>query len=103
MRELAYWQGVQEALREEMMRDPHVFLMGEDIGVYGGAFGATRGLLAEFGPESVAAGLEAVYAEVLGVARVTDRRREAAASSATGDGGMTVAGSTTSSSQRSTE
>lgn len=53
MRELAYWQGVQEALREEMMRDPHVFLMGEDIGVYGGAFGATRGLLAEFGPERV--------------------------------------------------
>jgi pyruvate/2-oxoglutarate/acetoin dehydrogenase E1 component len=53
MREIAYWQGVQEALREEMMRDPHVFLMGEDIGVYGGAFGATRGLLAEFGPERV--------------------------------------------------
>ena len=53
MREVAYWQGVQEALREEMMRDPHVFLMGEDIGVYGGAFGATRGLLAEFGPERV--------------------------------------------------
>jgi pyruvate/2-oxoglutarate/acetoin dehydrogenase E1 component len=53
MRELAYWQGVQEALREEMTRDPHVFLMGEDIGVYGGAFGATRGLLAEFGPDRV--------------------------------------------------
>jgi pyruvate/2-oxoglutarate/acetoin dehydrogenase E1 component len=53
MRELTYWQGVQEALREEMVRDPYVFLMGEDIGVYGGAFGATRGLLAEFGPERV--------------------------------------------------
>jgi pyruvate/2-oxoglutarate/acetoin dehydrogenase E1 component len=53
MRELTYWQGVQEALREEMVRDPRVFLMGEDIGVYGGAFGATRGLFAEFGPERV--------------------------------------------------
>ncbi len=53
MRELSYWQGVQEALREEMARDPRVFLMGEDIGVYGGAFGATRGLLGEFGAERV--------------------------------------------------
>jgi len=36
-----------------MLRDPRVFLMGEDIGAYGGAFGVTRGLLAEFGPERV--------------------------------------------------
>ncbi len=53
MRELTYWQALQEALREEMLRDPRVFLMGEDIGAYGGAFGVTRGLLAEFGPERV--------------------------------------------------
>ncbi len=53
MRELTYWQALQEALREEMQRDPAVFLMGEDIGEYGGAFGVTRGLLAEFGPERV--------------------------------------------------
>jgi pyruvate/2-oxoglutarate/acetoin dehydrogenase E1 component len=53
MRELTYWQALQEALFEEMTRDPCVFLMGEDIGVYGGAFGVTRGLLAEFGPERV--------------------------------------------------
>lgn len=53
MRELTYWQAVQEALREEMLRDSTVFVMGEDIGVYGGAFGATRGLLAEFGAERV--------------------------------------------------
>jgi len=53
MRDLAYWQALQEALREEMTRDERVFLMGEDIGVYGGAFGVTRGLLAEFGPERV--------------------------------------------------
>ncbi len=53
MRELTYWQALQEALREEMARDPRVFLMGEDIGSYGGAFGVTRGLLAEFGAERV--------------------------------------------------
>jgi pyruvate dehydrogenase E1 component beta subunit len=38
---------------QEMRRDPTVFLLGEDIGVYGGAFGATRGMLEEFGPERV--------------------------------------------------
>ncbi len=53
MREITYWQALQEALREEMQRDPSVFLMGEDIGVYGGAFGVTRGLLDEFGPQRV--------------------------------------------------
>ncbi|MGH3053980.1 MAG: alpha-ketoacid dehydrogenase subunit beta, partial [Gaiellaceae bacterium] len=53
MRELPYWQALQEALRTEMQRDPSVFLMGEDIGEYGGAFGVTRGMLAEFGPERV--------------------------------------------------
>jgi len=52
MRDLTYWQALQEALRQEMTRDPAVFLMGEDIGAYGGAFGVTRGLLAEFGPSS---------------------------------------------------
>lgn len=53
MRELTYWQALQEALRAEMQRDPAVFLMGEDIGEYGGAFGVTRGMLAEFGAERV--------------------------------------------------
>ena len=40
-------------LREEMKRDPAVFVMGEDVGLYGGAYGATRGLFDEFGPERV--------------------------------------------------
>ena len=40
-------------MREEMQRDPTVFLMGEDIGLYGGAYGATRGLFEEFGGERV--------------------------------------------------
>jgi pyruvate/2-oxoglutarate/acetoin dehydrogenase E1 component/TPP-dependent pyruvate/acetoin dehydrogenase alpha subunit len=46
-------EALQEAMREEMSRDPNVFLMGEDIGLYGGAYGATRGLFEEFGPERV--------------------------------------------------
>jgi 2-oxoisovalerate dehydrogenase E1 component beta subunit len=40
---------IREALREEMARDPHVFVLGEDVGVYGGAFGITKGLYEEFG------------------------------------------------------
>jgi 2-oxoisovalerate dehydrogenase E1 component beta subunit len=42
-------EAVSEALFEEMTRDPRVFLMGEDIGVYGGAFKVTRGFLDHFG------------------------------------------------------
>lgn len=53
MPELTYWQALQQALREEMQRDERVFLLGEDIGVYGGAFGVTRGLSQEFGDERV--------------------------------------------------
>jgi pyruvate/2-oxoglutarate/acetoin dehydrogenase E1 component len=53
VRELTYLKALQEALWEEMRRDPRVFLMGEDIGEYGGAFGVTRGMLEEFGPERI--------------------------------------------------
>lgn len=53
MRELTYLEAVREALRLAMQRDERVFLLGEDIGVYGGAFGVTAGLLEEFGPERV--------------------------------------------------
>lgn len=49
MRELTYVEAVREALRQAMATDPRVFLIGEDIGVYGGAFGATAGLMQEFG------------------------------------------------------
>jgi pyruvate dehydrogenase E1 component beta subunit len=48
-----YWQAINTALREEMERDPTVMLIGEDVGVAGGTFGATRGLLDEFGPERI--------------------------------------------------
>ena len=51
--EITYLEAVREALTQEMRRDPEVFLIGEDIGVYGGAFGVTRGMLEEFGPERI--------------------------------------------------
>ncbi len=53
MAEIHYWQAVRDAMREEMLRDPKVFVMGEDVAIYGGAYGATRGLYEEFGPERV--------------------------------------------------
>jgi len=49
MRQISYAESIQEALREEMQRDESVFIMGEDVGLYGGAYGATRGLFQEFG------------------------------------------------------
>jgi len=48
-RELSYIEAIREALFEEMRRDPKVFVLGEDVGPYGGAFGATQGLSEEFG------------------------------------------------------
>src|SRR5256885_16674822 len=49
MRELSYLDAIREALAEEMRRDSKVFVLGEDVGAYGGAFGATQGLYEEFG------------------------------------------------------
>jgi 2-oxoisovalerate dehydrogenase E1 component len=49
MRVISYAQALAEAMREEMLRDPRVFIIGEDVGLYGGAYGATRGLWQEFG------------------------------------------------------
>jgi pyruvate/2-oxoglutarate/acetoin dehydrogenase E1 component len=46
-------KAIAEAIRLEMERDPNVFVMGEDVGVYGGIFGATEGLFEKFGPERV--------------------------------------------------
>ncbi|OQC13081.1 MAG: 2-oxoisovalerate dehydrogenase subunit beta [Lentisphaerae bacterium ADurb.Bin082] len=53
MRELYYSKAVNEALDEELARDPAVVLIGEDIGPYGGAFGVTRELFAKYGPERI--------------------------------------------------
>lgn len=53
MREISFKDAIRLALIEEMERDESVFLMGEDIGIYGGAFGVTTGLLEKFGPERI--------------------------------------------------
>lgn len=53
MREITYRQALNEALDEEMRRDSKVFLMGEDIAIYGGAYGVTAGLLNKYGHERV--------------------------------------------------
>jgi 2-oxoisovalerate dehydrogenase E1 component beta subunit len=53
MAELTYLQAISSALREEMRRDSSVFVLGEDIAVFGGAFKVTQGFLEEFGPERV--------------------------------------------------
>ena len=53
MAQLTYLDAIRQALLEEMDRDPAVLLIGEDIGVYGGAFKATAGLLERFGWERV--------------------------------------------------
>jgi acetoin:2,6-dichlorophenolindophenol oxidoreductase subunit beta len=52
-RELSYAEAIREGLRQEMRRDQRVFLLGEDIGVYGGAFNVTGDLYHEFGAERV--------------------------------------------------
>jgi pyruvate/2-oxoglutarate/acetoin dehydrogenase E1 component len=53
MREITFAEAIREALRQEMRLDPNVFMMGEDIGPFGGCFGVTAGLFDEFGPERV--------------------------------------------------
>ncbi len=50
---MTYREAVRSGLREALAGDPRVFLMGEDVGRYGGAFGCSRGLFEEFGPERV--------------------------------------------------
>jgi 2-oxoisovalerate dehydrogenase E1 component beta subunit len=52
-RTLTYLEAISDGLREEMRRDPSVFLLGEDIGTYGGAFKVTKGFVEEFGEERV--------------------------------------------------
>jgi pyruvate dehydrogenase E1 component beta subunit len=53
MTKTTYREAIRSALREALASDPRVFLMGEDVGRYGGAFACSRGLLAEFGPERI--------------------------------------------------
>ncbi|HHY88577.1 MAG TPA: alpha-ketoacid dehydrogenase subunit beta [Chloroflexi bacterium] len=53
MREITYAEAVREALRQAMEADDRVFLIGEDVGVYGGAFGVSAGLVDQFGTERI--------------------------------------------------
>src|SRR5437016_10675683 len=50
MAQRTYLQAISDGLREEMRRDKRVFVLGEDVGVYGGAFKVTLGFQEEFGP-----------------------------------------------------
>ena len=53
MREITYRQALNEALAEEIARDPNVFLMGEEVAEYNGAYKVSQGLLDRFGPERI--------------------------------------------------
>jgi len=53
MRELSYMEALREAIQQAMEKDESVFLIGEDIGIYGGAFGVSAGLLEKFGPDRI--------------------------------------------------
>ncbi len=53
VREITFAQALNEALDHEMSKDPKVVVMGEDVGIYGGIYGVTAGLLDKYGPERV--------------------------------------------------
>src|SRR5882757_6573895 len=53
MREIQFREALREAMNEEMRRDPSVFLMGEEVAEYNGAYKVSQGMLDEFGPERV--------------------------------------------------
>lgn len=52
-RRLSYREAMREAMREALQSDPRVFLMGEDVGRYGGTYAFSKGFLEEFGPERI--------------------------------------------------
>src|ERR1700741_3501647 len=53
MKELQFREAIREAMSEEMRRDENVFLMGEEVAEYNGAYKASKGMLAEFGPKRI--------------------------------------------------
>lgn len=53
VRTMTYREALREAMSEAMRADERVFLLGEDVGAYGGSFGVSRGMLDEFGPERI--------------------------------------------------
>ncbi|HOK62647.1 MAG TPA: alpha-ketoacid dehydrogenase subunit beta, partial [Soehngenia sp.] len=53
MKNLSMMEAIREAMTKKMREDPTVFVMGEDVGAFGGCFGVTAGMFDEFGPERV--------------------------------------------------
>ena len=53
MRQIPFREAIREAMSEEMRRDDRVFLMGEEVAEYNGAYKVSQGMLAEFGPRRV--------------------------------------------------
>src|SRR3989304_1684700 len=53
MSRMTYREAIRQSIREAIQRDNRVFLMGEDVGAYGGCFAVSKGLLEEFGPERI--------------------------------------------------
>lgn len=53
MRKITYAEGIREGMRIKMQEDPNVFILGEDVGAFGGCFGVTTGLFKEFGEKRV--------------------------------------------------
>ncbi|HRQ86256.1 MAG TPA: alpha-ketoacid dehydrogenase subunit beta, partial [Flavobacteriales bacterium] len=53
MRTVQFREALNEAMSEEMRRDPNVFLMGEEVAEYNGAYKVSKGMLTEFGPQRV--------------------------------------------------
>ena len=73
MKKVTYIEAITQALYEEMERDERVFLIGQDIGLYGGVFKATKGLMDRFGAERV---IDAPISEVYIAGGFTVRSRK---------------------------
>jgi len=50
---MTYREACKQAIRDALNRDPNCFVMGEDVGLYGGCYAVTKGLLEEFGPDRI--------------------------------------------------
>lgn len=53
MTQMTYAEGLRDGIRMEMKKDPHIYMAGEDVGIFGGCFGQTAGLFQEFGRERI--------------------------------------------------
>ena len=72
MRQIAFREALREAMQEEMRRDERVFLMGEEVADYNGAYKVSQGMLDEFGPDRV---IDTPIAEMSDARRLAPRAR----------------------------